>query len=73
MVIGNRPEIPASLFGPGYTMAAVIANEFAEATSDLHLSALFAVGFGLFVLTLLVNIAARVLVWRVAWGPVGGE
>ncbi len=73
MVIGNRPEIPASLFGPGYTMAAVIANEFAEATSDLHLSALFAVGFGLFVLTLPVNIAARVLVWRVAWGPVGGE
>lgn len=73
MVIGNRPEIPASLFAPGYTMAAVIANEFAEATSDLHLSALFGVGFGLFLLTLLVNILARLLVWRVAWGPVGGE
>lgn len=73
MVIGNRPEIPASLFAPGYTMAAVIANEFAEATSDIHLSALFGVGFGLFLLTLLVNILARLLVWRVAWGPVGGE
>ncbi len=46
---------------------------FTEAVSDLHLSALFAVGFGLFALTLLVNVAARVLVWRVAWGPVGGE
>lgn len=73
MVIGNRPEIPASLFAPGYTMAAVIANEFTEATSDVHLSALFGVGFGLFLLTLLVNILARLLVWRVAWGPVGGE
>jgi len=73
MVIGNRPEIPASIFAPGYTMAAVIANEFTEATSDLHLSALFGIGLGLFLLTLLVNILARLLVWRVAWGPVGGE
>ena len=45
MVIGNRHEISASLFAPGYTMASLIANEFSEATSDMHLSALMAVGF----------------------------
>jgi phosphate transport system permease protein len=72
MVIGNRPDVGLSLFAPGYTMAAAIANEFTEATNDLHLSALMAVGFVLFLLTVLVNIAARLLVWRVAWGPQGG-
>jgi len=64
MVIGNRPEIAASLFAPGYTMASLIANEFSEATGDLHLSALMAVGFVLFVVTLIVNAGARWLVWR---------
>ena len=66
MVIGNRPEISASLFAPGYTMASLIANEFSEATSDLHLSALMAVGAILFVITLIVNAGARWLVWQVS-------
>lgn len=66
MVIGNRPEISASLFAPGYTMASLIANEFSEATNDLHLSALMAVGATLFVITLIVNAVARWLVWSVS-------
>ena len=65
MLIGNRAEISASLFAPGYTMASLIANEFSEATSDLHLSALMAVGAVLFAVTLIVNALARWLVWRV--------
>jgi phosphate transport system permease protein len=66
MVIGNRPEISASLFAPGYTMASLIANEFSEATSDLHLSALMAVAAILFIITLIVNAVARWLVWQVS-------
>jgi phosphate transport system permease protein len=62
MVIGNRPEIAASLFAPGYTMAAVIANEFTEATGDLYLHALVEVGLVLFVLTMVVNGLARLLI-----------
>jgi phosphate transport system permease protein len=65
MVIGNRHEIASSLFAPGYTMASLIANEFSEATDDLHLSALMALGTVLFTLTLIVNGIARWLVWRV--------
>jgi phosphate transport system permease protein len=68
MVIGNRPEISASLFAPGYTMPSLIANEFSEATNDLHLSALMAVGAILFVITLIVNALARWLVWQVSRG-----
>ena len=68
MLIGNRPEISASLFAPGYTMASLIANEFSEATSDAHLSALMAVGAVLFAVTLIVNAIARWLVWRVTKG-----
>lgn len=68
MLIGNRPEISASLFAPGYTMASLIANQFSEATSDLHLSALMAVGAVLFAVTLVVNALARWLVWRVTQG-----
>lgn len=68
MVIGNRHEISASLFAPGYTMASLIANEFSEATSDLHVSALMAVGAGLFVVTIIVNVIARWLVWRTSRG-----
>lgn len=68
MVIGNRHEVPSSLFEPGYTMASLIANEFTEATQDIHLSALMAVGFVLFVITLIVNAIARWLVWRVSRG-----
>jgi phosphate transport system permease protein len=70
MVIGNRAEISASLFAPGYTMASLIANEFSEATNDLHLSALMAVGAILFVITLIINAIARWLVWRVSKGRV---
>jgi phosphate transport system permease protein len=66
MVIGNRPEISASVFAPGYTLASLIANEFSEATSDLHLSALMAAGMVLLAITLVVNALARWLVWSVA-------
>jgi phosphate transport system permease protein len=66
MLIGNVHDISASLFAPGYTMASLIANEFAEATGDLHLSALMAVGAVLFAVTLIVNAIARWLVWRVS-------
>lgn len=62
MVIGNRPEIAASLFAPGYTMAAVMANEFTEATGDLYLHALVEVALALFVLTMIVNALARLLI-----------
>lgn len=65
MVIGNRASISASLFAPGQTMASVLANEYAEATSDMHLSALAAIGFTLFLLTIVLNSLARLLVWRV--------
>ena len=66
MLIGNRHEISASLYAPGYTLASVIANEFAEATTALHTSALMACGAVLLAVTLLVNMVARWLVWRVA-------
>ena len=68
MVIGNRNDISASLFAPGYTMASQIANQFTEATDDLQLSALMAVGFVLFVITIIVNGIARWLVWSVGRG-----
>jgi phosphate transport system permease protein len=61
MVIGNNPQIRASLFAPGYTLASVIANEFAEATSDLYLNALFELGLVLLAITILVNIAAQIM------------
>lgn len=63
MLIGNRPEISLSLFAPAATMSSVIANEFTEATSDLYVSTLMEIGLILFVLTLLLNIIARFLVW----------
>ena len=66
MLIGNRHEISASLFAPGYTMASLIANEFSEATGDLHLSSLMAVGFVLLLVTFVVNALARWLVWQTA-------
>src|SRR5215510_7622120 len=68
MVIGNRPEIARSLFAPGYTMASVIANEFSEATGDVYLSALVEVGLALFLVTIIVNILAQILVWSVTRG-----
>ncbi|NBX92756.1 MAG: phosphate ABC transporter permease subunit PstC [Proteobacteria bacterium] len=65
MVIGNRAQIVASLFAPAQTMSSVIANEYAEATSDLHLSSLALVGLILFVVTFVTSSLARLLVWRV--------
>jgi phosphate transport system permease protein len=73
MLIGNRHEISLSLTQPGYTIAAAIANEFAEAASSMHLSALVAVGLVLFVITMLVNACARWLIWRVARGSAAGS
>ena len=73
MLIGNRHEITGSLFAPGYTMAAAIANEFSEAVGDLHLSALAYVAFLLFLVTVLVNALARLLIWRVARGSAAGS
>jgi phosphate transport system permease protein len=68
MVIGNRAEISHSLFAPGYTMASVIANEFSEATGDIYLSALVEVGLALFLVTIIVNVLAQLLVWTVTRG-----
>lgn len=72
MLIGNRHEIATSLFAPGYTMAAAIANEFTEADTDLHLSALAYVALALFAVTVIVNAAARLLIWRVSKGRQSG-
>jgi phosphate transport system permease protein len=71
MVIGNSPEIHASLFAPGYSLPAVIANEFAEATGDVHVGALAALGLVLFGLTVVLNALARLLVETVGSGPKG--
>ena len=68
MVIGNHPDIPKSLFAPGYTLASVIANEFSEATGDTYLSALIEIGLALFLVTIVVNAIARLLVWAVTRG-----
>jgi phosphate transport system permease protein len=73
MLIGNRHQISASLFAPGYTMSAVIANEFAEAATDIHFSALTYVALVLFVVTVVINACARLLIWRVASGGGGGK
>jgi phosphate transport system permease protein len=63
MVIGNNPQISLSLFAPQYTMAAVLANEFAEATEDLHLHALVEIGLVLFIVTLIINVISRMFIW----------
>jgi len=73
MLIGNRHEIGISLTQPGYTIAAAIANEFAEAASSLHISALVYEGLILFGITVLVNACARWLIWRVARGSAAGS
>ena len=66
MVIGNRPDISVSLLAPGYTLTSVIANEFAEATTDLYLSTLFEIGLVLLVVTVVVNALAQLLIRAVA-------
>ena len=72
MVIGNTPQISLSLLSPAYTMPSVIANEFAETTTNLHGSALMEIGLILLALTLIINILARVLVWSVTRGQSRG-
>nr|WP_263366237.1 phosphate ABC transporter permease subunit PstC [Edaphobacter bradus] len=68
MVIGNHAEINKSLFAPGNTLASVIAGEFSEATGDLYLSALIEIGLALFLVTIVVNAIARLMVWAVTRG-----
>ena len=68
MVIGNTPQITRSLLASGSSMASVIANEYAEASGDLHLSALTEIGLALFIVTIIVNALARLLVWAVTRG-----
>jgi phosphate transport system permease protein len=63
MVIGNAARISVSLFEPQYTMAAVLANEFTEADTDLYLNALVEIGLVLFIITLVVNVLSRLLIW----------
>lgn len=71
MVIGNSPRINLSLLAPAYTMPSVIANEFAEAVSEMHSSALMEIGLLLLFVTLIVNIIARILIWSVSKGRGG--
>ena len=68
MVIGNRPEISEKLFGPSYTISAAIANEFTEATSELYRHSLVELGLILFLITFVINVLARLLVWTVTRG-----
>ena len=68
MVIGNTPEIHKSLLANGSSMAAVIANEFTEAVSDMHRSALIEIGLALFIVTIVVNAFAQLLMWAVTRG-----
>ncbi len=65
MVIGNRPEISFSLFNAGHTMASVLANEFTEATSALYVSSLIEIGLLFFIITLIINSIARLIVNKV--------
>ena len=71
MVIGNHPNISKSLFAPANTLASVIAGEFSEATGDLYLSALIEIGLALFLVTIVVNAIARLMVWAVTRGAPG--
>jgi phosphate transport system permease protein len=68
MVIGNRPDILKNLLAPAYSMASVIANEFTEASDTMYLSALIEIGLALFIVTIIVNALARLLVWAVTRG-----
>jgi phosphate transport system permease protein len=72
MVIGNRPQISASLFDPSYTIASAIANEFTEATTETYRHALVEMGLILFVITFVINAFARLLVWGVTRGEAKG-
>lgn len=72
MVIGNTPQISLSLLAPAYTMPSVIANEFAEATNNLHSAALMEIGLLLLLVTLIINVFARLLIWKVTKGAKKG-
>jgi phosphate transport system permease protein len=63
MVIGNTPQVSASLFAPQYTMSAVLANEFAEAADPLYISSLVEIGLVLFAITLVINAISRMFIW----------
>ncbi len=65
MIIGNNVTISSSLFSPGYTLASVIANEFAEATDAIYLAALIEIGLVLLLVSVIVNVVARMLIWSV--------
>jgi phosphate transport system permease protein len=67
MVIGNANRIPTSIFSPGQTMASLIANEFTEATSTMHLSSLIEIGLILFIISMIINILGRVIIRRVSF------
>ena len=69
MLIGNIPSISKSLFASGYSMASVIANEFEQSQEHLHVEALVAIGLVLFVVTVLMNVAARLLVGKAGARP----
>lgn len=66
MIIGNSPNISLSILRPGHTMSAVIANEFSEADSSLYLPALVEIGLLLFLVALIINLGARLLLWRIS-------
>ena len=72
MVIGNTPSISASVFAPADTMASVLANQFMEATGRLHRAALMEIALLLFLVTIVINAVARLLIWSVARGAQGG-
>jgi len=72
MVIGNRPEISASLLAPSSTIASAIANEFTEATSVIYLQSLIELGLILFLITFVINALARLLVWKIVKRQGGG-
>ena len=63
MVIGNTPQVSLSLYAPQYTMSAVLANEFAEAATPLHIDSLVEIGLVLFVMTLVINVISRAFIW----------
>ncbi|MBI2767047.1 MAG: phosphate ABC transporter permease subunit PstC [Chloroflexi bacterium] len=68
LVIGNKVAIPSTIFDPAYTMASVIANQFTEVENDMHRSALIEIALVLLVITFVINVVARLLVWRVTRG-----
>ena len=73
MVIGNTPSLSLSLFDPGYTIASAIANEFTEAIEKIHISSLIYLGLVLFVISVIINIFAKLLMWRLGRGMKGAR